>query len=437
MTSHVLLALLVILLATAVCGRLASKVGQPRVVGEMVAGVLLGPSLFGLLFPAGQRALFPAEIRSVLYLLSMLGLILFMFLVGAGIRSETVNRRLLRGATIVGTAGVALPFALGFGTAWLLAGQISEPGTPRFQVAFLLGAALSVTAFPTLARIIDERRMGDSPLGSMTLLAASIDDAVAWILLAVIAALRTGGSAGQVLLTLLGGGTFVFVMLTVGRRALTGLARHVDRRGDLTPGSLAVILLFVLGSAMITDLFGIHYAFGAFIAGLALPKSTLLRDRLRHKLMDLNVGLLLPIFFVYTGLSTELAGFSDGGAVIPLMLIMIVAFAGKYLGCAVAARRQGYPWRHASAIGGLMNARGLMVLIFINIARDYGIITTDLFTILVLVAVVSTAAAMPIYRLSLPGPIEDIERDRGAHQPGQAHPEHPGAMPSRTAPARS
>lgn len=421
MTSLVFGAVLVILVMTVLCGMLARKVGQPRVVGEMIAGILLGPSLFGWLFPGAQRQLFPPDVGSAIYLLSTLGLVLFMFLVGAGIRSEVMDRSLIRGAALVGTAGVAVPFVLGFGLAWLLVDQIAEPGTPPFQVALLLGGALSVTAFPTLAAIIDERRMEGSRLGSTTLLAASFDDAAAWVLLAITTAIATGGSGSGVVMTLVCGAVFVAAMLTLGRRALEPLARHVERKGELQGSVLVVVLIFVIGAALITDRIGLHFAFGAFVAGIALPRSMLLRMRLRAKLLDVNVGLLLPLFFVYTGLRTEMAGMPTGEVVLPLALIMIAAFVGKYAGCAAVLRLQGNPWRYASAVGGLMNARGLMVLIFINVAADSGMISTDLFTILVLVAVVSTAAAVPIYRLSLPGSLEDAERNRG---PADARP-HP------------
>lgn len=435
LTIRVFVALLLILLATMLCGSLARRVGQPRVLGEMVAGVLLGPSLFGWLFPGLHAEIFPPAVRSVIYLLSMLGLVLFMFLVGAAIPTKMISRSLVRAATTVGATGVVLPFVLGFGVAWLVSEQITEPGTPRVQIALLLGAALSVTSFPMLAKMIAERGLEHSRLGSMTLLAASFDDAVAWVLLAIAVAMATGGSAAGVVLTLLGGFGFVVVMLTLGRRALRPLARHVERRGEITPNALLIILIVVLGAATVTDLLGLHFAFGAFVAGVSLPHSVLLRMQLKARFTDLTVGLLLPMFFVYTGLNTRLAGLSDPGMTVPLVLIMVVAFVGKYVGCAAVLRMQGHSWRRASAIGGLMNARGLMVLIFANAAADVGMVNTDLFTILVLVAVVTSAAAIPIFRLSLSPAMEDAERGEGEPPHPRAHStEHAlSAMPERSA----
>lgn len=405
----VFVALLTVLVATLLCGSAARRLGQPRVVGEMLAGILLGPSLFGWLAPDLFAGTFPAEVQSAIYLLSQLGLVLFMFLVGAGLRSEHRNRVVVRGAATVGVAGVVIPFALGFATARFVADTVA-PQAPKLQVALLLGAALSVTAFPVLARMIAERGMEQTSLGSTTLLAASVDDAAAWVLLAVTAAVAGRSSGAGVALSLVGGALFVLLMLLVVRRALAPLARYAERRGDVDVGVVAVLLILVIASATVTDLLGLHVAFGAFIAGVSLPDSTVLRDRVRTGLTDINVGLLLPLFFVYTGLQTQVQGLSDPAVVGPVLLILVVAFAGKYLGCTLTLRALGHPLRRASAIGGLMNARGLMVLIFAQVAFDLGIVSPDLFTILVLLALITTAAAMPIYRLSLPPRHENAER---------------------------
>lgn len=406
----VFVALLAVLIATLLCGMLSRRLGQPRVVGEMLAGILLGPSLFGWLAPGVFEAVFPTEVRTAIHLLSQLGLVLFMFLVGAGLRSENRDRVVVRGAATVGIAGVVIPFALGFGAAWLVSDVLAPQGTATLQVALLLSAALSVTAFPVLARMIAERDMEGTLLGSTTLLAASVDDAAAWILLAVTAAVAGRASGADVVLAMVGGAVFVAVMLVGVRRALTPVARWAERRGEVGVAVITALLVLVVASATVTELLGLHVAFGAFVAGVALPDSTLLRDRVRIGLTDINVGLLLPLFFVYTGLQTELQSLTDPRVLGPVVLILVVAFAGKYLGCTLTLRAQGHPLRRASAIGGLMNARGLMVLIFAQVASDLGIISSDLFTILVLIGLITTAAAMPIYRLSLPRRLEDAER---------------------------
>ncbi|NKY97164.1 cation:proton antiporter [Nocardiopsis alborubida] len=410
LTAHVFAALAAIVLVASVFGRIAVLLRQPRVVGEMVAGVLMGPSLLGWLLPDVQEALFPAEVRPALYLLSMIGLVFFMFLVGAGIRHGVLDRRSTRGALSVGVVGVVVPLALGVTVAWALADQISDPGTPRLQVSLLLGGALTVTAFPMLARILNERGMQSSRLGAVTLLAASVDDAAAWIVLAVILALAFGGSMAGVAASLVGVAVFTVVMLKLAPRLLAPIARSVERNGHLTPGALAVVVLLILGAAWTTHELGIHFVFGGFIVGISLPASPALRECVRNRLMDMNVGLLLPVFFIYTGLNTDLGGLVSGSALLAVIAITAVAFIGKYLSCLFVMRALGHSWRVASAAGGLMNARGLMVLIFINIGLEHGVLSQDLFSILVLVAVVTTVAALPIYRLSLPDSLEAAER---------------------------
>lgn len=431
---QVFVALLVVLASTLVCGSLALRVGQPRVVGEMVAGVLLGPSLFGWLLPAAQAGVFPAQVSTVLNVLSQLGLVLFMFLVGAGLHAEAARGAVVRGAVTVGVAGVALPFVLGFGLAWVFADVISPPGTPPVQVALLLGAALSVTAFPMLARILAERRMEHTALGSTALLAASVDDAVAWVLLAAAAAVASGGSGAGVLLPLGGSALLVVVLFRVVRPALAPLVRSVERRQEIGIAALVALLILMLLSAIATEVLGLHLAFGAFLAGAALPRSAFLCERLRARLTDVTVGLLLPLFFVHTGLQTDLLGLAKPTVLLPVLLVLVAAFVGKYAGCTLALRLQGHPWRRASAVGGLMNARGLMVLIFAQVASDLGVISVDLFSILVLIGVITTAVAMPIYRLSLPPAFEDAEREAGPSGAGAGHTTEEGLDDARNRP---
>ncbi|MQA79835.1 MAG: hypothetical protein GEV10_15365 [Streptosporangiales bacterium] len=406
----VLAALAIILVATGVCGRLAQAVGQPRVVGEMVAGVVLGPSIFGAVLPSVQQDLFTPDIKNVLYVLSTIGLTFYMFLVGAGIDHQFLNRRSIRRAATVASSGIVVPLVLGAGTGLLLADRLAGQGTSTAGFALFLGAALAVTAFPVLARILQERRMTSTPLGSMTLVAAAIDDAAAWALLAVVVALGAAGSTSGVLIAILGAALFAVGMFTLGRRLLRLLVRRVERAGTMTHGSVVVVLLIVVACGWFTDTIGIHSVFGGFIAGVALPASPVLRRELTTRLADVNAVLLMPVFFVFSGLNTELAGLLDISLLLPLALLMLVAFVGKYVGCALVVRLHGFSWRHASAVGALMNARGVMILIFINVGLGQGVIGPPLFTMLVLVAVVTTAAATPIYRASFPVSLEDAER---------------------------
>lgn len=412
-SAKVFLALVVVLAATTVCGRLAMLVRQPRVVGEMVAGVLLGPALFGALTPGAQAWLFAPDIKNVLYVLSAIGLTFYMFLVGAGLDHGRAGGRTVRQAAVLAVSGIIPAFVLGAGAAVPFFHSLSPPGTSLGEYLLFVGGALSITAFPMLARILQERGIANTPIGGLTLVAAAIDDAVAWILLALIIAVGTAGTPLGASTTILGAAAFAAVMLTVGRALLAKLGERVERAGRLSRDTVALVLLLVVAAGWFTDHIGIFSVFGGFVTGLAMPKSPVLRRELESKFSDFNAILLLPVFFAFSGLNTQVSGFGEGlGLWIPLFVIMLAAFAGKYLGCAIVVRAQGFSWRHASAVGGLMNARGLMILVFINIGLAHGIVTPKLFAILVAVAILTTAAAMPIYRASLPGGMDQFVPER-------------------------
>lgn len=400
---RVFAALAAVLAATTLCGRLAMLVRQPRVVGEMVAGVLLGPALLGAVAPGVQAQLFPADVKGVLYVLSTIGLTFYMFLVGASLDHGLTGGSNMRRATGLAVSGIVPTFALGAGAALLFFGSLAVEGTSKWEFMLFVGGALSITAFPMLARILQERGIANTPIGGLTLVAAAIDDAVAWVLLAVIIAVGTASGPLDALDTVAGAAVFALLMLTVGRSLFARLGQRVERQGRVSRDVMALILFVVLLAGWFTDYIGVFSVFGGFITGLAMPQSSLVRRELETRLTDLNSILLLPVFFAFSGLNTEVSGFGAGGALwLPLVVIMAVAFAGKYLGCAAVVRAQGFSWRYASAVGGLMNARGLMILVFINIGLAYEMVTPELFAILVAVAIVTTAAAMPIYRASLP-----------------------------------
>ncbi|MET9225884.1 cation:proton antiporter [Lentzea sp. NPDC003310] len=404
---QVFAALAVVLTATTVCGRLALLVRQPRVVGEMIAGVLLGPALFGALAPGLQAQLFPADVKSTLYVLSTIGLTFYMFLVGSSLDHGLTTGSNARKAGVLAVSGIVPTFLLGAGAAVLFYDSLSPDGASLWIFMLFVGGALSITAFPMLARILQERGIANTPIGGLTLVAAAIDDAVAWGFLALIIAVGASGSPAGAVRTILGAAIFAVLMLTLGRKWLAKLGERAERDGKLSRDMVAVILLIVLLAGWYTDLIGVFSVFGGFITGLAMPNSKVVRQELDAKLSDLNSILLLPVFFAFSGLNTRVDGFGSGGALwFPLAVIMLAAFAGKYLGCGLVVRAQGYSWRYASAVGGLMNARGLMILIFINIGLAYDLVTPEMFAILVAVAIVTTAAAMPIYRASLPDHLE-------------------------------
>ncbi|GAB2838227.1 cation:proton antiporter [Lentzea nigeriaca] len=404
---QVFAALAVVLVATTLCGRLAMLVRQPRVVGEMVAGVLLGPALFGAVAPGVQAQLFPADVKNTLYVLSTIGLTFYMFLVGSSLDHSLTAGANARRASVLAVSGIVPTFLLGAGTAVIFFDSLSPAGSSLWVFMLFVGGALSITAFPMLARILQERGIANTPIGGLTLVAAAIDDAVAWAFLALIIAVGASGSPGGALRTIIGAAIFAVLMLTVGRKWLAKLGERAERDGKLSRDMMAIILLVVLLAGWFTDYIGVFSVFGGFITGLAMPKSPVVRHELETKLTDLNSILLLPVFFAFSGLNTQVSGFGAGGRLwFPLAVIMLAAFAGKYLGCGLVVRAQGYSWRYASAVGGLMNARGLMILIFINIGLAYGLVTPEMFAILVAVAIITTAAAMPIYRASLPDHLE-------------------------------
>lgn len=400
---RVLPAIVVILAASALCGRLALLVKQPRVLGEMVAGVLLGPTLFGALFPTAQKAIFTPEVKPILYVLSTIGLTVFMFLVGAGLEHGGGNgKKDAKNAAVLAVSGILPSFLLGAGAAYLLYDRLSRPDVSDFEFALFIGGALSITAFPMLARILYERRLQNSPLGRMTLLGASIDDAAAWCFLAVLSAMHTGAGALHVLRTIGLTALFALVMLTVVGRLLRPMGARVERTGHFGFDQMYLVVGIVLLSGLFTDYIGIYSVFGGFLAGLAMPRNPAFREALHSRMMDLVCVLLLPIFFAFSGLNTELGGIAGWAMIGPFALILAAGFIGKYVGCATAMRAVGFSWRESWAVGGLMNARGLMILIFINIGLAQGMITKDVFSMLVLVAVITTAGAMPLYRWALP-----------------------------------
>lgn len=405
----VLPAIIVILAASALCGRLAMLVKQPRVLGEMVAGVLLGPTFFGALFPDTQKAIFTADVKPILYAVSTIGLTLFMFLVGADFEHGGANgAKETRQASVLALSGILPSVALGAGVGYLLHGRLSRPGVGVFEFSLFIGGALSVTAFPMLARILYERRLQNTSLGRMTLLGASIDDAAAWCFLAILSAMHADTGSLQALQTIGFSALFTVVMIFGISRLLRPMGARVERTGQFGFDQMYLVIGVVLLAGYFTDYIGIYSVFGGFIAGLAMPKNPAFREALHNRMMDIVCVLMLPIFFAFSGLNTQLNGLGGWAMIGPFLLILFVGFAGKYFGCGLALRATGMTWRRSFAIGGLMNARGLMILIFINIGLAQGMITQNVFSMLVLVAVGTTAAALPLYRWALP---ERMERE--------------------------
>lgn len=386
----------VIITVCQLVGRLAQKLGQPQVVGEMIAGVTLGPSLLGWLFPELQRALFPKETLGMLYVGGQLGVGMYMFLVGTEFRADHFKSR-FRSAAAVSAAGIVVPFLLAFVLIpWLLTvpGLFAAKARP-FEAALFLGAAIAITAFPMLARIIHERGLAGTSLGTLALTAGAVDDAAAWCILAIVLA-SFGGAWGGAYAAIGGGVLYALFMIFVGSRLLQRLAAHVRPDAPLSSTLLATVLVLFALSAFAMDAIGIHAVFGGFLLGVVLPRGAL-TEKLRAQLQPFVVIFLLPLFFTYSGLNTHLAVLMAPGILLAAAAILAASFCGKGLACWAAARASGESNRDAMAIGSLMNARGLMELIIINIGLQAGVILPGLFSILVLMAILSTLMATPLF----------------------------------------
>ena len=383
----------------AVCrlvGLLARRIGQPQVVGEMIAGVLMGPSLFGLLAPGFQESIFPKESLRVLFVGAQLGVGLYMFLVGAQFRTDQFRER-ARSAASVSIAGMAVPFALGALLALRLVNvaDLFSVRTRLFEAMLFLGAAMSITAFPMLARIIYERGLTGSPLGSLALAAGAINDAAAWLVLAVVMA-TFGANSSVAVKAIAGGAAYALVVLRLGRNLLAWLGTAAERAGRLTPTLLAVVLMLFLFAAWFTDAIGLHAVFGGFLLGVALPRGLLTRE-VQRQLEPFAVVFLLPMFFTFSGLNTRLDMVDTPQLFVVSLVVLLAACTGKGVACWAAARWHGEDNRTAMALGALMNARGLMELIILNIGLQRGIIQSALFSVMVLMAVVTTLMASPVF----------------------------------------
>jgi Kef-type K+ transport system membrane component KefB len=401
-----------IVVVARVMGALFRRLRQPAVVGEILAGLLLGPSLLGA-FPANlPERLFPLEVRPHLEVIAELGLIIFMFIVGL-----ELDTKLLRGkqrvAAVVSLSSVALPFGLGLGLAALLHGahgQVDGKAVAFWPFALFIGASISVTAFPVLARILTERGMHRTELGALVLTCAAVDDIIAWSLLAVVLAVLASSGVGNLLFILAASLAFVVVMFTIVRRGLKVVADRYRRAECLTPDLLAVILIGLLASAFVTSRIGIHSIFGAFLFGTVMPRDQtagLVREVL-ERLEQVSMLLLLPVFFVATGLNADVRGLGPSGMG-ELALVLLVACAGKFGGATLAARAQRIRTRKAAAIGVLMNTRGLTELVILNVGLAFGVLDRQLFTMLVVMAIFTTVITGPLLRLLYPDQI--LQRD--------------------------
>ncbi|HEY2485868.1 MAG TPA: cation:proton antiporter [Candidatus Binataceae bacterium] len=398
---HVLLALVVVIVLARAVGSLFAYFQQPPVVGEIIAGILLGPSLLGRVTPGVAGYLFPPTVVPVLGVLAEIGVVLYMFLVGLELDTSLLRRR-GHAAVAISHASIVVPFLAGAFLALYLYPRLSSRSVSFTSFSLFLGVSMSVTAFPVLARILTDRRMHRSRMGAMTLTCAAVDDVTAWCLLAVVVSIvqaKTAGAIWTIAMAL----AFIATLLLIIRPLMTRLTTLYGNRGRLTQGVMAILFVALLASALFTDLIGIHAVFGAFALGAVIPHDSGMARDLTDRLEDLLVVMLLPAFFAFTGLRTQISLVAGPAQWMMCGLIVLVASIGKFGGSALAARLTGLKWRDSAALGILMNTRGLVELIVLNIGLDLGVIAPKLFAMLVIMALVTTFATTPILSLLITG----------------------------------
>ena len=397
--SRLFLQLFIIIGASGVVAWLFTRCGQTAVIGEMVAGILLGPSLFGLLAPNAFQFIFAPSSLEALRLLSQIGVCLFLFTVGMELDVSEVRHK-AQTAVVVSHSSIVIPYFLGVALALFLYSQLAQPGASFLAFALFMGISMSITAFPVLVRILQDRGIFKTSLGSTATACAAVDDVTAWCVLAFVVAIARatslGGAAFNLGLVLV----FIALMLFVIKPKLpTWLGYQALERSNPSKSVLAVIFIVVIVSALTTELIGIHALFGAFLAGIVMPAAAGFRDKLVIRVENLSAVLLLPVFFAFTGLRTQVGLLTDAQDWLICLIIIAVATAGKLGGSAVAARLTGMNWRESLQLGALMNTRGLMELIALNIGYDMGILSQRIFTMLVIMALVTTVMTGPLVTL--------------------------------------
>ncbi|HJT74659.1 MAG TPA: cation:proton antiporter, partial [Chitinophaga sp.] len=363
-----LLQIIVILLVARLFGRLANAIGQPSVVGEIVAGICLGPSLFGWLWSSGSAFLFPVDSFKNLQFLSQIGLAFFMFVVGMELDTHKVKNK-AHDAVMISHASIVVPFFLGVCLAYYMYQQFAPANVSFLSFALFMGIAMSITAFPVLARIVQERKLSGTPLGMLAITCAAADDVTAWCILAVVITIVKAGTLWTAALTLVLALIFLGLMLYIIKPWLSKRIPKMMEAGN-SKAVAALAFMVLLFSAWLAEIIGIHALFGAFLAGVIMPADVSVQKLLTDKLEDVSVLLLLPIFFVFTGLRTQIGLLGQGHLWAVFGLIMLVAVGGKLGGSAFTARLMGQSWMDSLAIGALMNTRGLMELVVLNIGYD-------------------------------------------------------------------
>ncbi|MBL0736606.1 cation:proton antiporter [Flavobacterium sp. GN10] len=386
--------IITIILVARLFGWFFRKIGQPSVIGEMIAGIVLGPSLVGMYFPEFSAALFPKESLGNLQFLSQIGLILFMFVIGMELDLKVLKNK-AHDAVVISHASIVIPFALGLSLAYFIYEIYAPMGVEFSSFGLFMGIAMSITAFPVLARIVQERGMQKTKLGTIAITCAAADDITAWCILAVVIAIVKAGSLASSLYVIGMAILYVIIMLKIVRPFLKRVGDLNATRESLNKPVVAIFFITLLISAYASELIGIHALFGAFLAGAIMPENNKFRNIFIEKVEDVSIIVLLPLFFVFTGLRTQIGLLNDPELWKITGLIILVAVVGKFFGSALAAKFMGQNWKDSLSIGALMNTRGLMELVVLNIGYDLGVLSTEIFTMMVIMALITTFMTGP------------------------------------------
>ncbi|WP_343662912.1 cation:proton antiporter [Chryseobacterium mucoviscidosis] len=383
-----------IILVARLFGWICMKIKQPSVIGEMIAGIVLGPSLVGMYFPEFSAFLFPKESLGNLQFLSQIGLILFMYIVGMEL-DLSVLRKKAHDAVVISHASIIIPFALGIGLSYFIYKEFAPEGIQFTSFALFIAIAMSITAFPVLARIVQERNLQKTKLGTVVITCAAADDITAWCILAAVIAIVKAGSFESSLYVILMAIAYVFFMIKIVRPFLKRIGDLQAGKSTINKPMVAIFFLTLILSAYATEVIGIHALFGAFMAGAIMPENAKFRTLFIDKVEDVALVLLLPLFFVFTGLRTQIGLLNDSHLWITAGFIILTAVIGKFAGSALTAKFLGINWKESLTIGALMNTRGLMELIVLNIGYDLGVLSPQIFAMMVIMALFTTFMTGP------------------------------------------
>jgi Kef-type K+ transport system membrane component KefB len=389
-----ILQIISIIVVSRIFGYLFNKIHQPTVIGEIVAGIFLGPSVLGVFFPEISAFMFPVQSLGNLQFLSQIGLIFFMFIIGMELDLKIIRNK-AHAAVVISHSSIIFPYLLGVILAYFLYSDFAPEGVSFLPFALFMGIAMSITAFPVLARIIQEKGITKTNLGTMALTCAAADDITAWCILAAVVAIVNAGSILNSIYVIALSITYVFFMIKIVQPFLNRIGAIYISRENLSKTIVAFVFIILLGSAYLTEIIGIHALFGAFLAGTIMPQNLNFKRIIVEKIEDVSLVVLLPLFFVFTGLRTQIGLLNEPGLWLVCLLIVAVAITGKFGGSAIAAKFVGLSWKESLSIGTLMNTRGLMELIVLNLGYDLGILSPSVFAMMVLMALITTFATGP------------------------------------------